>query len=90
MIVSLGGSRCEFTPNCLPKQLSPGTGEASLVAGEVKCSPGRIWSISGYWGVEKLLGETQKCDRVGFHRVCYRGVSFATLQTEIFVHSALA
>ena len=24
--------------------------------------------------MEKLSGETQKCHRVGFHRVCYRGV----------------
>ena len=66
MIPRPGVSRCEFTPNCLPKQLSPGTGETNLVAGEVKCSPGRIWSISGYRRVEKLLGDTQKCDRVGF------------------------
>ena len=75
MISRLGVSRCEFTPNCLPKQLSLDTEETSLVAGEVKCSPGRIWSISGCRGVEKLLGETQKCHReglhrVGFHRVC--------------------
>ena len=26
-------------------------------------------------GVKKLSGETQKYHRVGFHRVCYRGVS---------------
>ena len=28
----------------------------------------------GEGGVEKLFGETQKCHRVGFHRVCYKGV----------------
>ena len=54
--------------------LSPGAGETNLVAGEVKYSPGRIWSISGCRGMEKLLGETQKCHLVGFHLVCYRGV----------------
>ena len=65
---------CEFTPDCLSNQWSLGTGETKLVAGEEKCSSGRIWYCSGCRGVDKLSGETQKCHRVGFHRVCYRGV----------------
>ena len=55
-----------------------GTGETILVAGEEKSSSGQIWFCarycSEYQGGEKLSGETQRCHRVGFHRVCYRGV----------------
>ena len=52
-------SLCEFTPDCLSNQWSLGTGETKLVAGEEKCSSGRIWYCSGPRGVEKLSGETQ-------------------------------
>ena len=65
---------CKFTPDCLSNQWSLGTGETNLVAGEEKCSSGQLWYCSGYRGGEKLSGETQKCHRVGFHRVCCRGV----------------
>ena len=65
---------CEFTPDCLSNQWSLGTGETKLVAGKAKCSSGWIWYCSGCRGVEKLSEETQKCHRVGFHRVYYRGV----------------
>ena len=56
------------------KHWSLGSGETKLVAGEEKCSSGQIWYCSGFREVEKLSGETQKCHRVGFHWVCYRGV----------------
>ena len=63
-------SLCEFTPERLSNQWSLGTGETKLVAGEEKCSSGRIWYCSGCQGVEKFSGETQNCHRVGFRRVC--------------------
>ena len=50
---------------------------------EEKCSSDRIWCCSGCRGVEKLSGETQKCHRVGFHPVCYRGV-FKDANFDIF------
>ena len=48
--------------NCHP----PGTGEADLVAGEVKCLLGRIWSISGYRGVESCSGRHKNVTGQGF------------------------
>ena len=60
MISKLEVSRCEFTPTCLPKQLSPGTGETNLVVGEVKCSPGRICVYQWLPGSGKLArGDTK-------------------------------
>ena len=82
-------SLCEFTPDCLSNQWSLGTRGTKLVAREEKCLSGRIWYCSRCRGVEKLSGETQKCHRVGFHRVCYRGVSFGLRKFMIWCQDSL-
>ena len=79
IVTTSRSSLCEFIPDCLSNNWSLGTVETKLVAGEEKCSSGRIWYCSGCRGVEKLSGETQKCHLVGFHQVCYRGVLMSYL-----------
>ena len=67
-----------FVGSNLVLQWVPGIGK--VVRGDTKMSSGRvspsgrIWYCSGCLGLGKFFGETQKCHRVGFHRVCYRGV----------------
>ena len=57
--------------NCLLKQLSPGTGETSLVAWEVKCSPGRI-------GLSVSAEEWKSCS--GRHKMSLGRLSPGVLQ----------